>query len=391
MPAEPAVAPVDAEEVAAESFLDDLDGPDESLDDGPDTDPFEDAAAETAPPDPTTPVAAPDGEAAPTELAEPVAASDPNDALLIAASDAAMKDAAPFAYVLDGQRQEIPFATHIPNVGIVIEEKDAPGFQTMLANAHRIYTENGTLRKQVDEYRSLGGREKMADLEVKADVLSAGLRRLLSIIDNDEQLVSLASDPRERAYLKRELDIMAAETASTAARRVQTAQDSGTAEASQRTAQQQSFFSTIQEFGKALPDLTPDDLRAMAETFGPLQDRMFRRATTEDAARLGIAVGSTVRDPTFMHGWAKDRSAWRKEQKGLVAKAEAAAKENAARLSGGKPAAPARTTARTTTRIASGNAPKKLPSRSELIGNLNAGRLGTMSQEKYGGDDPDFD
>jgi hypothetical protein len=87
----------------------------------------------------------------------------------------------------------------------------------------------------------------------------------------------------------------------------------------------------VSQFGRALPALTPDDLRAMHDHFAPFRDRIFRPATMAEAQQFNIRPGTIIKDPTIMYQWAQDRAKLRGEYTASTMAAQKAAQENQAR------------------------------------------------------------
>lgn len=291
------------------------------------------------------PVATPEAtkDAVPAEPIDPATPAEPltpEAQAQAAALQWVTDNSKPFAYSFNGQQRVVDLITEITGEDgtktILIEPEHAENFRTMMATADRMYSDNKA-------FIQAGGLQRIAQLdqdyrELKANyaAIDKAGETLLGILNDEGKLAALLQDPRERMLLARELHLLTQTTATATRESYGKEAQEAQARESQGTAERTALNTTMQQFATALPDLTPDDLQAMAKSFGSV---LFRPATPQEAQRLGIAVGTRIQDPTVMHEWAKERASWRAQQKALAPKTAAATTENAART-----AAIARTT-----------------------------------------------
>lgn len=300
------------------------------------------------------------------DAAEPSEAGAPKDQANVEDGDPAQTSSAPEAntvqyqpvtYTVNGQEKQADWAVQVGNDGVVIPAEHVARFKDLIQRDEWQNAQNRELYRQNQQYESVA--HKIGDTEFKgleavrqmqADVarLDASGGRVLQALADPDFVTNLAI-----AYQNGNQ----AEVQQTLARVLQEVRFAGEraqfdtlkkldgaaqeATRSQEMAQttENEYRNIIVDFGKALPELTPDDLQAMYSHFGAFRDRIFRAATLDEAKQLGVRPGDIIKDPTVMHEWAKDRANLRRSMAQSATAAQQAARENAARQAGQRPGA----------------------------------------------------
>lgn len=277
--------------------------------------------------------AAPAGTpAAPAEPAGAAAAPEPTGEELAA-------KAIPFAFTSDGKSSTVDVIQEIPGVGVVIEAPHIEKFRNMMQTADKALRDNVTLRAREAEYQRLGGSDKYRELESRAAALDAMGTELLTILNNPERLITLATDPRERDLLLRELQWKGQSTAQTATQKFTDTFSQVANEGNAARADQIAFEGALTSIYQALPMLTAEDQQAIRTQFSQpgMQQALFRKATADDA-KYGFQVGQRLIDIPLMHPYADSLARIRIAQKADAEARIKAENENRARL--GPPATP---------------------------------------------------
>lgn len=247
--------------------------------------------------------------------------------------------AVPFSFTSDGQQSTVDVIREIPGEGLVIEQANVEKFRNMIQTADKALRDNVKLREQESRYEKLGGTEKYRELESRSAALDAMGTELLKIINNPEQLISLATDPRERALLLRELQFMGNSTAQTAGQKFGDSLNTVDAGRTQETQDATAFEGALQSIYKALPMLTAEDQQAIRVQFSQpgMKAALYRTSTAADA-KYGIPPGQRIIDIPLMHPYAEQLARIRQRQ--TVAEQNRIRAENENRLRNPAPATP---------------------------------------------------
>ena len=280
--------------------------------------------------------------------------------------DAADIPSTPLTYTVNGQEKVADWALEVKDEGVVIPREHVARFKDLIQRDEWQNAQNRELYQKTQQYDSLTyksgdtehkGIDAFRHLQADRAALDASGGRLMSALANPEFVTNLAV-----AYQNGEKEQVEALLGGVLEQVRFVGEKAGfdtmkTADAQMRDAskqqeqtqvQEQEYRSLITQYGKALPDLTPDDLRAMYDYFGGFRDRIFRPATLEEAKALGVRPGEVIRDPSLMTQWAQDRAKIRREYADATKAAQKAAAENAARqaaprpIKGQKPPKPAK-------------------------------------------------
>ena len=291
-----------------------------------------------APPEPKADVA---GDPAPKPTDEP-----------------AIPEGTPFPYTVNGQQKTVDWALKIGEEGAVIPPQHIGKLQDLIQRDEWQREQNQALYAKTQQYEALThkvgdneytGLEAFRQLQAEKAMLDASGGRVMAALADPDFVtnLALAYQSGEQAQVQQVLSGVLQQvkfageraqfdTLRTIAEQVQTA-----ARQQETThAQTTEYQGLIAQIGKALPALTPDDLREMHDYFGNLKGQIFRQATLQEAQQLGVKPGSIIRDPTMMNQWAQSRAAIRSQNAEAVAAANKAAQENAARQA--KPVVPAK-------------------------------------------------
>lgn len=262
----------------------------------------------------------------------------------------------PLAYTVNGQSKNVDWALKVGDDGVVIPPQHIGKLQDLIQRDEWQNAQNRELYAKTQQYEALShkvgdqeyrGIDAFRQLQAEKAMLDASGGRILQALANPQFVtdLALAYQAGDQTEVQRVLaDVIqqvkfAGERAQFDTIRTlsQQAQDASRQQEMTQT-QDTEYRQIVSDFGRALPDLTPDDLRAMYEHFGAFRDRIFRPATPDEARQLGVRVGAVIKDPTVMYAWAQDRAALRRQYTDATRAAQNAAKENAARQS--RPTAP---------------------------------------------------
>lgn len=285
--------------------------------------------------------------------------------------------AVPFAFTSDGQTTTVDMIREIPGMGLVIEQPGVDRFRNMMQTADKALKDNVKLRDMERQYTQLGGTEKYRELQSQSAALDAMGTELLKIVADPQKLISLASDPRERELLLRELQWLGNTKAQEAAQTFGAAREQADAAGTQQAQDTRAFNIAIDSMAKALPMLTPEDVQAIRVQFSQpgMRSALYRQTTAADA-KYGLPPGKRVIDIPLMHPYAQRLAEVRIAQKTEAdarAKAEA---ENKQRTSTAAPVAARRPAAapKQPTGRRGGAANTKDPSWSEIKNAWLSGR-----------------
>jgi hypothetical protein len=280
--------------------------------------------------------------------ATPPAAATPDATTIPAATpepsgEELAKLAVPFTYTVDGQGRSVEMIREIPGTGVVIEQPHVEQFRNYLQTADKAIRDNAPLRARAAEYARLGGPQKFAEVQARAEALDAMGTKLLEAIANPEMLAALLNDPRERMMLLREAQFIGKDRIAAQMQKFQTemAQPDPAVQAQEQTgrdsqALETAFQSIDRAFREKGVELQPQDWQAARSHFGQFRSALFRTATAADSQRYGFPVGQRFLDIPAMHSWFLDRGNLRYQQAADVQNRAKADAENAKRL-GTKP------------------------------------------------------
>ncbi len=287
-------------------------------------------------------------ESAPADApkeAEPETPSDP------AASAPAPADipSTPLAYTVNGQQKTVDWALQVGDEGVVIPPQHIAKLQDLIQRDEWQNAQNRDLYAKTQQYDALThkvgdqeyrGMDAFRQLQAEKAMLDASGGKVMAALA-DPQFVTdlaLAYQSGDQTQVQNVLAGIiqqvkfAGERAQFDTLRTITQQETQARQSQESTqVQTQEYTQIIADFGKALPALTPDDLRAMHDHFTAFRSHIFRPATLTEAQQLGVRPGSIIKDPTVMYQWAQDRAKLREEYTAATKAAQKAAQENSAR------------------------------------------------------------
>lgn len=261
----------------------------------------------------------------------------------------------PLKYTVNGQEKVADWAMKVDGEGVVIPLQHVERFQDLIQRDEWQRAQNRELYQKTQQYENLThkagdqeyrGIDAFRQLQAERAALDASGGKIIQALADPQFVTDLAlayqggDQAQVQAVLSKVLQEVkfAGERAQfDTLRTLSQKEQESTQQALASETQESEYRQIIADFGKALPELTTDDLRAMYEQFAAFRERIFRPATLEEAQKLGIRPGTTIKDPTVMHAWAKDRAALRKQYTEATAAAQKAAQENAARQATPKP------------------------------------------------------
>lgn len=329
-------------------------------------DPFADdeaapAATEGGEAAPETPLGEPEGATTPAETTEPEVVP------------------IPFKYQVDGQEVAFDGIEEIPGEGALVSLDALPRLRDRLQMADRLGPQVQQYQQTLNRFQQVGGFERMEQLEANAAVLQAVGAKFLEILAEDgpkteegyaASLAELATDPRARALMLRELDVITRD-AELKARGTFKGQMAGVEQAGQQEAARSGAIKgAVSEMAAAVAKnfgvtLDPSDVAEAEQVFSQFADSIYRPATAEEAAALRVPVGSPIIDYPKMHPWFVARAQFRQRGSADATRATAAATENANRLAAATPTRPANTRA-ATQRPGTGTKTPARPDRPEI-------------------------
>jgi len=293
---------------------------------------------------PATDAATPAPADVPTEPA-PETPSDP-------AASAKEPDAiasTPLDYTVNGEKKIADWALRVGDEGVVVPPQHIGKLQDLIQRDEWQARQNRELYAQTQKYEALThkigdeefrGVEAFRQLQAEKAMLDASGGAVMAALADPQFVTDLAlayqsgDQSQVESTLARILTQVKREGEYA---QFKTLRDASTQETTMARQQETShvqdaeYQQIVSDIGKALPALTPDDLKVMQDYFTPLRDRIFRPATVEEAKQFHIRPGTIIKDPTVMNQWAQDRAALRSQHTSAVAAASKAAQENAAR------------------------------------------------------------
>ena len=300
----------------------------------------------------------------PAGVAEPVAATDPATPTSPSVAPVVdpLADTAPLDYTLDGQARAFD--------GILVDKKNGGAFilpdkleavRTRLIEGDRLAAQLTPLQTRIQDYDNLAYRwtqkdDKGADhqFELKgfqaferltADAAAnsaAGLfllKTLSEAFPGKENAAALLNIFKQADFEHRRVGFEAAQRfRNDFSQRKQSAQATATTATDEATW----FTGALSQIRSALPALTAADMEAGRQFFAKRPQLVYRNATAQDAAKLGVRIGERIGDPEAMNEWYSERAALRAEEaKKTAALATAtgtAGKHNAGMDKGRQPA-----------------------------------------------------
>lgn len=279
----------------------------------------------------------------------PVDADTPSDPVAPRPDAAAIQSSVPLEYTINGESRAVDWALRVGDEGVVIPPQHIARLQDLIQRDEWQNTQNRDLYAKTQQYEALThtvneteyrGAEAFRQLQAEKTMLDVSGAKLLSSFADPTFVTNLAlayqsNDPNEvNAVLSGMIQQVqfAGQKAQFEAIREFAQKDSQVARQQvDETTQNAEYVGIVRDFGKALPELTPDDLKAMHDHFHQFRDRIFRPATMQEAQQLGVRAGSVIKDPTIMHNWATERAMLRQQSAASLAAAQKAGLENAAR------------------------------------------------------------
>ena len=270
----------------------------------------------------------------------------------------------PLAYTVNGQERHADWALQVGDEGVVIPAQHVARFKDLIQRDEWQNAQNRELYQKTQQYEALThkvgddefkGIDAFRQLQAERAALDASGGRVLQALADPEFVTELAlayqnGDQGQvqgvMAKMLEQIQFTGERAKFNALKSLQDQERESTQQHTMSQTQETEYRNIITEFGKALPELTPDDLKAMYEQFGAFRERIFRPATLEEARQFGVRPGTIIKDPTVMHAWAKDRAALRKQYTEATSAAQKAAQENAARQGTPRPTKGAKGTAR---------------------------------------------
>ena len=341
--------------------------------DSPKADPFSDAPVEDPFADDSVAEPKPDEMPAPdgTQTADATGTKTPTEEPEIVPI--------PFTYQVDGKDVAFDGIEEIPGEGLLVANEAVGRLKDRLQMADRLAPQVQQYQQTLNRFQQVGGFERREQLEANAAVLQAVGQKFLEILAEDgpkteegysAALAELATDPRARALMLRELDVLTRSAEIDARGKFKgTLQGVDTA-AQQQGARGQAIQGAVSEMAQAVAKnfgvtLNKDDLAEAEEVFAAFADTIHRPCTAEEAAALRIPVGSPIIDYPKMHPWFVARAQFRQRESAGANAASAAAAENATRLAASTPTRPA-TTRAATQRPGTGTKTPARPDRPEI-------------------------
>lgn len=302
----------------------------------------------------------PSAPADPTPPAEPDTPSDPAAPV---STDAAIPQYTPLDYTINGETRNADWALRVGDEGVVIPPQHISRLQDLIQRDEWQSSQNKELYQKTQQYEALThtvgeneyrGVEAFRQLQAEKTMLDVSGAKLLSSLADPTFVTNLAlayqsNDPNEvqnvLAGVIQQVQFAGQKAQFEAIREFANKETQAAQQQVTTQTQEAEFTGIVREFGRALPVLTPDDLKAMHDHFHQFRDRIFRPATLQEAQQLGVRPGSIIKDPTIMHNWATERAGLRQQYTAATSAAQKAATENAARQNA-RPATPARRSAR---------------------------------------------
>lgn len=304
--------------------------------------PFGDEPERSSEPTPEPPVADPADvpkEPEPDQPSDPAAPAKESDAIA----------PTPLDYTVNGEKKIADWALRVGDEGVVVPPQHIGKLQDLIQRDEWQARQNRELYAQSQKYEALThkvgdeefrGVEAFRQLQAEKAMLDASGGAIMAALA-DPQFVTdlaLAYQSGEQAQVETTLARILTqvkregEYAQFKTLRDASAQETTVARQQETShVQDAEYQQIVTAIGQALPALTPEDLKVMADYFGPLRDRIFRPATVAEAQQFHIRPGTIIKDPTVMNQWAQDRATLRSQHTSAVAAASKAAQENAAR------------------------------------------------------------
>ena len=317
-------------------------------------DPFRDAAQDLFEPEE---VAAETGvEAAPADPnAAPEPVVDPN------ATPEPELTGIPFKYQVDGQEVAFDGIEEVPGEGAIVSQDALGRLRDRLQVADRMEPQVRQYAQVVDRFQKVGGFERMEQLEANAAVLQAVGQKFLQILAEDgpkteegyaAALAELATDPRARALMLRELDVLTRDAELTARGKFKGDLQGVDRAGQESSSRAQAITGAVAEMGRAITQamgvtLTAEDLAEAQAVFGQFGETIYRMPTAQEAAALRIPATQPIIDYPKMHPWFTARAQLRAREATDRNTSATATAENAARLAAATPTRPASTRAAT--------------------------------------------
>jgi hypothetical protein len=250
---------------------------------------------------------------------------------------------------VNGQQKTVDWALKVGDEGVVIPPQNVAKLQDLIQRDEWQAQQNRELYAKTQQYEALThkigdqeyrGADAFRQLQAEKAMLDASGGKVMAALADPEFVTNLAlayqsGDQNQvqnvLAGIIQQVKF-AGERAQFDTLKTISQQESQARQSQESTqTQTQEYTQIIQQFGQALPALTPDDLRAMHDHFAAFKSHIFRPATVDEARTLNLRPGTIIKDPTVMYQWAQDRAALRQQNTDAIKAAQKAAQENATR------------------------------------------------------------
>lgn len=253
-------------------------------------------------------------------------------------SDDALKDAKPLEYTVDGATRQFEGIYVIPGQGAIIDPDVLPKVQDRLQQADRLVEQNRQLYQSTQEYQRIGGREAYEKLVATNALLDRAATIMLNAIQNEEQLLLLATDVGARQHLLRELDLSGREASNAARAKWQDETITKYTQQEQSNTQAQTAIgNATAQLAKNFPGLTTADVDAVRTHAMRVQSAIVRPANADEARAAGVRPGESIIDLPTLHMLLADRHELRKAAIATAQANAAANTSNAARIAAASP------------------------------------------------------
>lgn len=236
----------------------------------------------------------------------------------------------PFKYKALQQEHALDGATIDANGNLVVSKEALPQLLPMLARAHEFpvaQSREARLTNEVENYK-----KQHREVSVRAEAAEFAYQSLAAILDDPERLTAFLTDPREKQYALKELQLGIRDK--TLARASADREADTQAQSSQQSEAQEleTISGAIDQLAKA-PELaaflTPEDLEDAKAYFKEMRPAVVKEATDDSLKAFGVSKGEkyVVHDP--MQKYLARIATERKKAKDAAEAMKAAQKFNA--------------------------------------------------------------
>ena len=253
-----------------------------------------------------------------------------------------LQDTAPLDYALDGQARAFDgVLVDKTNGGAFILPDKLDAVRARLADGDRAQGQVRQLYERVQHYERLGGVDGYAAMKAQAEANSAAgmflLKTLAEAFPGPEHAPALKAVFERAEFLMQKAQF---DTSRAFLQQFTQQQQTDQQQVVQQQAEGERFTTALAQIARALPALTPEDMKSGQQVFEEFKDVLYRHATPQDAQAYGVRVGERIFDPTKMNAWFTERAQWRTQDAKQRAAAQQATRFNAAQDRGrqGRPA-----------------------------------------------------